>query len=49
MRFFCYNEAMSYIQSVIDCFWMIMEALVPLIVPILAVFIVFRLIRMLLR
>lgn len=45
---FCYTRGMDYIQVVIDAFWIIMEKSVPVVVPILAIILIFTFIRSLL-
>lgn len=42
--FFVYNEGMIYASFITDSFWGIMEALVPLVVPVVGVALVFRLV-----
>ena len=42
--FFVYNVGMIYASFITDSFWAIMEALVPLVVPVVGVALVFRLV-----
>lgn len=46
---FAYNGGMNYIDGVIELFYTLIQALVPLIVPVVVLWLVFKLIKSLLR
>lgn len=45
----CYNSFMEYILVVIDSFWAIMEQCATIFLPIIVIFILFRLIKTAIR
>lgn len=42
---FCYNVVMEYITVVIDSFWLIMQQITTVIVPIIAILLLFGIVK----